>query len=77
MLSLLLVYSALGCAVPLAYLRIDSASVTAFLARADPSGRWLACVNGLVGCAVLLTYPLQMQPALMVLDRPRTANNTN
>lgn len=69
-----LIFASVGASVALAFPTISSGSVTAFLAARSPDDRWLAAVNAFVSMAVLLTYPLQMQPAVMVLDRLAAAN---
>ncbi|KAG8460294.1 hypothetical protein KFE25_011785 [Diacronema lutheri] len=74
MFSLCTIYMAMGVVVALGFPDIDSGSVSAFLAQRDPSNRWLAMVNAMIGLAILCTFPLQMQPALMVLDKQRVAH---
>ncbi|KAG8466774.1 hypothetical protein KFE25_008153 [Diacronema lutheri] len=69
MCAIALTFVSVGSSVALAFPRIDSGSVTAFLAARAPDDRWLGAVNAFVSLACLLTFPLQMQPALLVLDR--------
>ncbi|KAG8467940.1 hypothetical protein KFE25_006992 [Diacronema lutheri] len=64
-----LLFVLLGSSVAAAFPHIDSGSVTAFLAEREDAGWWLPAVNALVSLAVLLTYPLQLQPAAMIFDR--------
>jgi len=50
---------------------VDSASITAFLARryaGSTGSRYFEAVNLLVSLAVLLTFPLQLTPIALVLD---------
>lgn len=67
-----LLFVVLGATVARAFPLIDSGSVTAFLAKrsqGSPDEWWLSTVNALVTVAVLLTYPLQLQPAVLIFDR--------
>ena len=60
-----LLFAAVGCLCSAAFPRIDSASVTAFLASRGP---FFEFVNALVASAVLLTFPLQLTPASQVIE---------
>lgn len=44
-------------------------SVTAYLHHAFPHNAWYTTLNAAVTVAVLLTFPLQLQPAMQVLDQ--------
>lgn len=72
MWSVAFLFVVLGSSVATAFPLIDSGSVTAFLAersQGKPGGWWHATVNYGVSLAIMLTFPLQLQPAVMVLDR--------
>lgn len=62
-------FATVGISAASGFPEISSGSITAYLAGRWPDNRWFAAVNALVGVAVLCTYPLQLQPAVMVLDK--------
>lgn len=47
---------------------IENGSITAFLAEQFPAQPWFKAVNAMVMLAVFLTFPLQLTPALEVLE---------
>lgn len=47
---------------------IENGSITAFLAEQFPDQPWFKAVNAMVMLAVFLTFPLQLTPALEVLE---------
>jgi len=47
---------------------IENGSITAYLSEQYPDSTWFRIVNTLVTVAVLLTFPLQLTPALEVLE---------
>lgn len=69
MVTIAVIFLCVGATVSTAFPHITSGSVTAFFASTWPQNRWFAIVNALVTVAVLLTYPLQLQPAAMVVDK--------
>lgn len=68
----ILVSFALVCVLAFGY--VDNGSVTAFLIRAYPDDPdvtwWVMVANASVSLSVLLTYPLQLLPALQLLAPP-------
>ena len=48
---------------------IQSGSVTAYLKERYPQQLWFTFINAMVMVAVALTFPLQLQPAVQVLDQ--------
>ena len=48
---------------------IQNASITAFLQESYPNNSWFPVVNVMVVLAVALTFPLQLTPAIEVLDK--------
>lgn len=68
MLSVSATFAAVGNSAGWAYPHVNSGSITAYLQMHHPDNWWLAVVNGGVGVAILLTYPLQLQPAVKVLE---------
>lgn len=48
---------------------LQEGSVTAYLQATFPHNTWYAALNAAVMVAVLLTFPLQLQPAMQVLDQ--------
>jgi hypothetical protein len=57
-----------GLTCSLAFPDIDSGSITAYLRSTYPDQPWFDICNGLVVVAVFLTFPLQLTPAVEVLD---------
>jgi amino acid permease len=66
-----LVFAIVSCSCVLAFGTVTNGSVTAFLVntyRDDPAAMtWLMMANALASVSVLLTYPLQLYPALELL----------
>lgn len=58
-------FAALGCTCGAAFPAIQSASITAFLAKRN---YFYQSINILVAVAVLLTFPLQLTPASQVIE---------
>ena len=58
----------IGISGSIGFPTIRSGSVTAFLEREYPHMIWFSVVNGLVIIAVAFTFPLQLAPAMEVLD---------
>jgi hypothetical protein len=59
----------IGIPASMGFPDIASGSVTAYLEQRYPHNLWYSIVNGLVMMAVLFTFPLQLTPAIEVLDR--------
>lgn len=66
--SLSCMFGALGAACAVAFPEVRSGSITAFLERRHHAGHLFGAVNTVVASAVLLTFPLQLQPALEVIE---------
>lgn len=58
----------IGLSASVGYPDIHNGSVTAYLERKYPDNEWYGIVNSFVMIAVLLTFPLQLNPAMEVLD---------
>jgi amino acid permease len=59
----------IGIPASIGFPDIASGSVTAYLEQKYPHNAWYSLVNILVMMAVLFTFPLQLTPAIQVLDR--------
>jgi amino acid permease len=64
-----LLFLVVGVPTSLGFPDIKTGSVTAYLAQRFPHQLWFSVINDLVMVAVALTFPLQLQPALQVIDR--------
>jgi amino acid permease len=58
-----------GLSASVGFPDIQSGSVTAYLEERYPKNVWFSMVNAFVMVAVLFTFPLQLQPAMEVIDR--------
>ena len=58
----------IGVSASLGFPDITSGSITAYLEERFPDQPWFSVVNSLVMLAVFLTFPLQLTPAMEVLD---------
>lgn len=58
-----------GLSASVGFPDIQSGSVTAYLEERYPKNVWFSMVNAFVMVAVLFTFPLQLQPAMEVVDR--------
>jgi amino acid permease len=58
----------IGITSSLAFTDIQSGSITAYLTETFPHNVWFQVCNTLVMVAVFLTFPLQLTPAMEVLD---------
>mmetsp|Transcript_30457 Transcript_30457/g.45043 ORF Transcript_30457/g.45043 Transcript_30457/m.45043 type:complete len:502 (+) Transcript_30457:75-1580(+) len=58
----------IGLSASIGFPDIENGSATDYLAVRYPSNSWYQIVNGLVIIAVLFTFPLQLTPAIEVLD---------
>jgi Transmembrane amino acid transporter protein len=63
-----LLFLCIGISSSLAFTDIASGSITAYLTETFPNNPWYPIVNILVMMAVFLTFPLQLTPAMQVLD---------
>ncbi|KAG7371566.1 transmembrane amino acid transporter [Nitzschia inconspicua] len=63
-----LLFLCIGIPSSLAFTDITSGSITAYLTETFPQNPWYPFVNTLVMIAVYLTFPLQLTPAMEVLD---------
>lgn len=54
---------------------IENGSITAYLSEEFPDNVWFKVVNSIVMLAVFLTFPLQLTPALEVLEEWFSTNN--
>lgn len=61
-------FAVTGLTASIGFPDIDSASITAYLKQRYPHVLWYAIVNVLVLVAVALTFPLQLTPAMEVLE---------
>ena len=59
----------IGVTASLGFPGIHSGSVTAFLEKQYPGVFWYSFINAMVIVAVALTFPLQLKPAMEVLDQ--------
>lgn len=57
-----------GVSASLGFPEVHSGSITAYLEKQYPDVIWYSIVNALVIVAVALTFPLQLTPAMEVLD---------
>jgi hypothetical protein len=64
-----LLFLVVGVPTSLGFPDIRTGSVTAYLQQRFPHQLWFSVINDLVMVAVALTFPLQLQPALQVIDR--------
>mmetsp|Transcript_20727 Transcript_20727/g.36885 ORF Transcript_20727/g.36885 Transcript_20727/m.36885 type:complete len:495 (-) Transcript_20727:63-1547(-) len=67
MLTISLLMLMLGASCGAAFPDIESGSVTAYLATTN-SNPWYKIVNGITTLAVLVTFPLQLYPAIEVIE---------
>ena len=58
----------IGVSASLGFPDVHSGSITAYLEQQYPGVVWFSIVNALVIVAVALTFPLQLAPAMQVLD---------
>ncbi|KAL3930140.1 MAG: hypothetical protein SGARI_004569 [Bacillariaceae sp.] len=58
----------IGITTSVAFTDIESGSITAYLTETFPNNRWYPVCNSLVMAAVFMTFPLQLTPAMEVLD---------
>jgi amino acid permease len=68
MCTLATIFGLVGCACAIGLPAISGGSVTAYLATQYPDSGFYWAVNAAVTVAVLLTYPLQLQPAAGVAE---------
>jgi len=59
----------IGLSASLGFPDVHSGSITAYLEKQYPDVIWFSIVNALVIVAVALTFPLQLTPAMQVLDK--------
>lgn len=63
-----LLFVLIGVSASLGFPNVHSGSITAYLEQQYPDIVWFSIVNALVILAVALTFPLQLTPAMQVLD---------
>ena len=63
-----LLFILIGVSASLGFPNVHSGSITAYLEKQYPNVIWFSIVNALVIVAVALTFPLQLTPAMEVLD---------
>jgi amino acid transporter len=68
MSTVALLFLWIGISASLGFPDITSGSITAYLEERFPDQPWYGVVNSLVILAVFLTFPLQLTPAMEVLD---------
>jgi proton-coupled amino acid transporter len=66
---LALLFVTVGTTAAAGFPQVHSGSVTAFLEKSFPHTRWYSIVNLLVMAAVALTFPLQLTPAMQVVEK--------
>jgi amino acid permease len=69
MSAVALLFALTGLTASIGFSDIASASVTAYLKHTYPNVLWFSIVNLLVLIAVALTFPLQLTPAMEVLEK--------
>ena len=63
-----ILFISIGISASIGYPDIENGSITAYLKEKYPNNLWLDIVNVLVMVAVFFTFPLQLTPAMEVLD---------
>jgi amino acid permease len=69
MLLVATLFATIGIMASLGFPDIRNGSITAYLSQRYPDVVWYSIVNALVMVAVALTFPLQLTPAMEVLDQ--------